>query len=229
MDKKLIQLWKEDADLIAKYYEDNIKEEGLSPKALGERDEIKDQNFYDALFDNLNLSKKVSVLDIGLGMGDVISYLRNNKGAEIERYLGIDLIQDFVDYSKAKYNQENFDFIKGNFIDDDFSLDEKFDVVVAMGVLVSRAREYNTYLEYFIEKMINHSKDFVLFNIITEVDHSEGNYSNWLGVGEISSIPKLYLIGILEKIKKRKKFNYIINEKRIYKDATDAFVQIKLI
>lgn len=228
MNKQLIEFWKKDSITIAKYYWDKLQKDGFSKKALGEREGTDDYDFYDSLFQDIDFPKNVSVLDVGLGIGEVIPYLRNRKGVNISRYYGIDLIKDLVEYSKSKYNQEGFEFKQENFINEDFSLKEKFDLVIGAGVLFLRTREYNTYLEYFIEKMISHSKGFVFFNIITDVDKSSKNYSGRLEVGRISFIPKLYLVGILDKIKQRKKFSYVINEKNIYEDATDAFVQIKI-
>jgi hypothetical protein len=97
-----------------------------------------------------------------------------------------------------------------------------------MGVLVSRVFKYEEYVEYCVKKMIALSGRYVLFNVITEVDHSLGNYKDAHRLGNITYLPKTKLVQILERSTKPARADFQIHEVRIYPDATDAFVRITL-
>ncbi|HET9222310.1 MAG TPA: hypothetical protein VFO07_07395, partial [Roseiflexaceae bacterium] len=109
---------------------------------------------------------------------------------------------------------------------DSFQPDRKFDLVVNMGVLVSRVLLYERYIEYSIRKMIALSSKYVLFNVITHIDGSLGNYAGRKRVGQITFIPKSKLFAILDAATNELGVRYELHEVRIYPDATDAFVCI---
>ncbi|KKR32927.1 MAG: hypothetical protein UT66_C0050G0002 [candidate division CPR2 bacterium GW2011_GWC1_39_9] len=92
-------------------------------------------------------------------------------------------------------------------------------------VLVSRVSNYETYLFEFIKKMVKHSNKHVLFNIITKIDITSQNYNNTKSIGGVTSIDRTMLESILNSIEG---ITYKIIEKRVFEDATDAFVQIKV-
>ena len=152
----LIIKWKNDGGKIASFYQDLIRKEGISPKALGERSEDKDFRFYEELFSNISLPNKLSILDIGSGQGDIIDFIgKKYPDSSIEDYLGIDLVPEYVEYTQRKYPQYRFE--NANFIDPNFYPEKSFDIVVAMGTLVSRVSYYDEYIEYFLEKMLEYS------------------------------------------------------------------------
>lgn len=214
--------WEKDAKKVAKYYNSKIVENGCSTSSLAYRDKKYVNVFFDALFTNIEIKKNPSFLDIGCGLGLFIDYMQEHKIEAVD-YLGIDLMQQFIDYSKTTYS--NYNFIMGNFISDDFSLDKKYDYVFALGVLVSRVSEYEAYLLEFIKKMISYSKEYVLFNLITDIDKDSHNYSNRDEIGGITDISKRKLKKILDSIDD---ISYKIIERKIFDDATDAFIQIKI-
>lgn len=214
--------WEKDAEFVANYYTDKIAEKGYSCETLAGRDEKYTNIFYNKLLNGIKLDNKISVLDIGSGLGLIIPYF---KGINIEfnDYLGVDLIPQFVDYSKEKYPKQ--DFMVGNFVSKDFKLPKKYGYVIALGVLVSRVSDYEAYLKEFISKMIECSSKYVLFNLVTEVDEDSSNYDNKDKNGGITFIEKTKIETILDDIKGIK---YKIVEERIFEDATDAFIQIEV-
>jgi len=220
----LIKSWELSGAVVARYYSDLLTRFGPSAQALDERSDIKERLFYDHLFNTAELPQAPSVLDIGCGMGSLIEYIQG-RGAHMRQYLGIDLAPWFVDECRAKY-PPRLTFRQANFVSDTFSPAQKYDLVVSMGVLVSRVLFYEQYLAYSIRKMIGLSSKYVFFNVITGVDTSLGNYTGRRRVGQITSIPKHRLFAILDSAARDLGARYELHEVKIYPDATDAFVRI---
>jgi SAM-dependent methyltransferase len=222
----LVKTWDLSGLLVTRYYERLLRQHGRSPQALAERGQDKDLEFYQHLFHGVDLPARLSVLDIGCGMGDMIDFLQL-RDTEIESYLGIDLVEPFIDLCRHEYLPP-CRFQRASFTSRSFAPAERFDLVVSMGVLVSRVFQYDEYVEYSIEKMLGLSTRYVLFNLITEVDRSLGNYKHSHRIGHITSLPKKRLVEILARVTRRVRADYAIHEVRIYPDATDAFVRITL-
>ncbi len=222
----LVKFWELSGTVVARYYTDLLQQFGTSPQALNERSDLKDHQFYDHLFDGIELPPTLSALDIGCGMGGLIEYLQD-RGAQIQDYLGIDLLRRFVELCQAEYG-EPFHFRRANFISDSFQPEQRFDVVVSMGVMVSRVLLYEQYIDYCVRKMIALANKYVLFNVITDVDRSQGNYKRSNRIGQITAIPKSKLLAILDAATRDSGACYEVHEVNIYPDATDAFVRITL-
>jgi hypothetical protein len=127
------------------------------------------------------------------------------------------------------------EFRQTNFVSRSFAPAERYNLVVNMGVLVSRVVGYEAYVEHCIAKMMSLSSKYVLFNVITSVDTSLGNYQHAHRLGEITFLPKPRLVEILNRVTSRLALDrdsapadYVIHELQIYPDATDAFVQITI-
>ena len=221
-----ITAWDISGMLVTRYYERLLKQHGSTPQALAERADDKDLEFYQHLFHGIELPNSLSVLDIGCGMGDLIDFLQMRQ-APIESYLGIDLVGPFIEQCRQEYLPP-CEFRKANFISRSFAPTERFNLVVNMGVLVSRVVNYEAYVEYCITKMITLSSKYVLFNVITSVDTSLGNYQNAHRLGQITCLPKQRLTEILSRVTSRACANFAIHDLQIYPDATDAFVQITI-
>src|SRR5262249_30482177 len=147
----LIKTWELSGAAVARYYGNLLQRFGASPQALDERTNDKEHQFYDRLFDGAELWPTSSILDIGCGMGNLIKYLQG-RDVQIHDYLGVDLVPQFVELCRAQYTPP-FTFAAANFVSDTFQPDRKFDLVVNMGVLVSRVLLYERYIDYSIRKM----------------------------------------------------------------------------
>jgi SAM-dependent methyltransferase len=222
----LIKTWELSGAFVARYYGNLLHQFGASPLALDERADVKEQQFYDRLLDGTELPTAVSVLDIGCGMGNLIKYLQG-RDVRVHDYLGVDLVPQFVELCRAQYGLP-FVFAEANFVSDSFRPDRKFDLVVNMGVLVSRVLLYERYIEYSIRKMIALSSKYVLFNVITDIDGSLGHYAGRKRIGQITFIPKGKLFAILDAAASDLGVRYELHEVNIYPDATDAFVRITM-
>jgi SAM-dependent methyltransferase len=220
----LVKSWEFSGVVVTRYYNDLLLQFGTSPQALNERSDLKEHQFYDHLFNGVALAPTLSVLDIGCGMGNLIEYIEG-RGVQISDYQGIDLVQRFVDVCREKYDRP-FVFRQANFVSDSFLPPRSFDLVVSVGGLVSRVLLYEQYIEYSVKKMIRLSNKYVLFNVITGVDSSLGNYKGRRRIGQITYIPKRKLLAILDMATRDLGARYELHEVNIYPDATDAFVCI---
>jgi 2-polyprenyl-3-methyl-5-hydroxy-6-metoxy-1,4-benzoquinol methylase len=218
--------WDISGMLVTRYYERLLRQHGRTPQALAERADDKDLEFYQHLFQGIELPNSLSVLDIGCGMGDLIDFLQMRQ-LSISSYLGIDLVGPFIEQCQHEYLPP-CEFRKANFISRSFAPAERFNLVVNMGVLVSRVINYHAYVEHCIAKMIALSTKYVLFNVITSVDTSLGNYQNAHRLGQITYLPKQQLTEILTRATSHTRADFAIHELQIYPDATDAFVQITI-
>jgi SAM-dependent methyltransferase len=220
----LIKAWELSGAIVARYYDNLLRRFGAAPQALDERTDVKEHQFYDRLFDGAALPPAASILDVGCGLGNLITYLQD-RGVQVHDYLGVDLVPQFIELCRAQYAPP-FAFAEANFISDSFRPDRRFDLVISMGVLVSRVLFYERYIEYSIRKMIALSSKYVLFNVITDIDGSLGNYRGRKRIGQITFIPKSKLFAILDAATSDLGVRYELHEVNIYPDATDAFVCI---
>lgn len=218
-----IQIWLEDGYAICDGYQEKIQEEGVdSSKSIGERQDARDLSFFKGLTNRLSFNGSVSVLDIGCGKGEFVSFfLERYPNTRLEPYLGIDIVPEFLDLAQRRYPE--FEFKQENFLSPGFGRGEKFELVIALGVLVTRVRRYEEYLEYFINKMVGFSSRYVAFNIVTDILHDSPNYENSDNVGYTTSISIDKIENILSRIRN---IDFKLNSHNIFFDATDSFVQI---
>ncbi|MGL5835175.1 MAG: class I SAM-dependent methyltransferase [Waterburya sp.] len=225
MKSNSLEAWLQDGLIIASRYQQKIAEDGInSAKSLGQRASEKDFLFHSLLFEDVSVEGAVSILDIGCGKAELLSFLFNSYSKiKIDHYLGLDLVEEFLNI--AEFNHPEYKFQKINFISDQFLPNQTFTIIVALGVLVSRVRHYTEFIEYFIRKMVRCSSGHVLFNLISEIDFSSPNYSNYKQVGRSTFFSRKALESILDKIENT---SYCIVESQIFPDATDMFVRISI-
>lgn len=215
--------WLEDGQKISGRYQEKIRAEGLqSPKSLGYRTDTKEISFFDELIKGIDFGESVSILDIGCGKGEFINYFGHaHPEVKVEQYLGIDIVPEFINLAAKEHSR--FDFELVNFIAPGFTRIEKFELVIALGVLISRVTKYEKYIEFFINKMLDFSSKYVAFNFISKVTQESPNYINAQRVGHSTSITISEVEHILSKIHN---IDFIINSQSIFFDADDSFVQI---
>ncbi|KOP23140.1 hypothetical protein AMR41_27955 [Hapalosiphon sp. MRB220] len=222
---ELIHIWLKDGQKISERYSKLVIKEGISSaKSIGEREEQRNFLFFEKLLEGIVIESNCSVLDIGCGKGELLEYLTlhlpdiNNLN-----YLGIDIVPAFISAAKQKYPFQNFQNI--NFIHPSFFPEKQFDIVLALGVLVTRVREYNLFFEYFIKKMVKCARKNVLFNIISDIEVSSLNYSQENAVGHSTVLSAEILDSTIKSLDCD---NWRVEPYRIFSDATDMFVYIQL-
>lgn len=71
-----------------------------------------------------------SVLDVGCGTGDFIEAVPDNMS-----YLGIDINKEFISFAKSHYKDRKSLFLVQDVIEEQFSLDQKFDATILISML----------------------------------------------------------------------------------------------
>ncbi|MUG95414.1 methyltransferase [Scytonema sp. UIC 10036] len=222
---ELINTWLEDGQCIREYYSQLVAKEGLkSARSIGERDEKRDFRVFERLFEKVSISSNCSILDIGCGKGELLDYLSSRfPNISYSNYLGIDIVPAFIPINQQKVPSQEFKLV--NFIDPSFTPENKFDIVLALGVLVTRVRHYECFVEYFVQKMVKCAKKYVLFNVISYIEPSSSNYSDPLGVGHSTVLDTKTLHSIIDNVCC---YKWLVEPYNIFPDATDLFVQIQL-
>lgn len=223
--EELIHQWLEDGQQISEHYSGLVFHEGItSAKSIGERDEQRNLRVFDKLFEGMVIHSDFSILDVGCGKGELLDYLQLHFSSINDfNYLGIDIVPIFL--SAARQNFPSKEFELHNFIEPSFCLKSKFDIVLALGVLVTRVREYDLFVEYFVRKMLNCARKYVLFNIISEIEASSPNYSQPNGVGHSTALSAEKMHSILNSLDC---YAWRVEPYNIFPDATDLFVCIQL-
>ena len=101
-----------------------------------------------------------TVLDIGCGRGDLISYLKKKKISI--RYTGLDINDKFIDIAK-KLNPKN-NFIFADFLKKDLS---NFDVIFISGLFNLKMQNHKKWMKLFIDKAIKKTKKILIFNCLS--------------------------------------------------------------
>lgn len=143
---------KEFNDFNSNYYLGLFKKYGVSPKSLGWN---KGKQFlrFDQLTKDYNLDNR-SFIDVGCGFGDFASYLKTNDSLQNISYLGIDLIDEFIQIAEDSHKEDNFKFINGDFLETNFK--DKFDYAISSGIfnLTNSFDSNYDMIRIFIEKML---------------------------------------------------------------------------
>ena len=122
--------------------------------------------------------KNASILDVGCGFGDFIKYLNLNKIKNF-KYVGVDIIEDFINEAKKLYLNDDIKFYKSNFID--LELSEKFDYGIASGTFNLAIEGVNGYdnVESNLIKMFGHCSKAVSLDFLTSrVDYAHSHNFN---------------------------------------------------
>ena len=225
LSDELIDIWLEDGQKISEYYSALVLKEGiLSAKSIGEREEERNFRVFDKLFEGLVIETNSSFLDIGCGKGELLDYLNwQLRSISKLNYLGIDIVPAFISAAKQKFPLNKFQ--NHNFIHPSFFPEKQFDIVLALGVLVTRVRDYNLFIEYFVKKMVKCARKYVVFNIISDIEASSLNYSQPNAVGHSTVLSVEILNSIISSLDCA---TCRVEPLKIFPDATDLFVYIEL-
>ena len=110
-----------------------------------------------------NQQDKLTLLDLGCGLGDLYDFLQKNGYSNIA-YTGIDIVPEMI--AAAKKNYPSAEFRTADFITDDL---DDYDIICASGslnIIFDQTANHTQYVQSVIQKMYEHSRLACAFNLL---------------------------------------------------------------
>lgn len=138
-------------------YQKSFAKHGAKPQALQWLSSEAAQVRYQNLLADLKLDGK-SILDIGCGFGDIIPHIQAK--AKKFRYLGIDIVPEFIKVAQNRY--PNCQFQQGDYT----KIISPHDIILCSGVLNNKVtgNQYQ-YRQNAINIMFDHAQEALAFNM----------------------------------------------------------------
>ena len=136
---------------------------GYSHKALRWSKDIQHIRF-DILTSQYNFKGK-SVLDIGCGFGDLNKIL---KKFSPYRYLGVDLVNEFINEGNVRFGSDSIRFEHGDFLEKEFNI--KIDYAIASGIFNHKFVHCDNYefIEFVMTKAFDLVCDGLAFDFLSD-------------------------------------------------------------
>ena len=136
----------------SKYYNELIKKFRSGPKIVGWGSKKSQETRFNSLINNIDISKKITLLDVGCGKGDLLKFINNKKIKKIS-YTGLDVNKNFINIAKKKYKGNKFYY--GDFLKLDI---KKYDIIFISGLLNLRVNNHKNFLKKILKKGVLKSK-----------------------------------------------------------------------
>jgi trans-aconitate methyltransferase len=157
---------------IKKTYQEKYKKFGFDPRSLAWHERGAAHQRFRQFWAEIDFNNK-SVLDVGCGFGEMAKFLL--KRYEGITYTGVDIVPEFIEVAKKTYPEARFetrDYFKN-------PINEKFDVILASGVLNSNVENNRKWRKENIKVMFDHTKSVLAFNMLgTHPQPKNGKESN---------------------------------------------------
>ena len=146
------------------FYEEKFRKYGIDSKSLGWQ-KVSQEKRFERICEIVELQDK-SLLDIGAGFLDLATYISSKK-ISIKSYTAIEPMPDFYDLGKTISNKIKL-FRSEIFFDswESFDSNQKFDIVVAVGVFnLVKVDNYQN-LENFILKFLKFTNQYLIISML---------------------------------------------------------------
>lgn len=144
---------------IKNLYQEKYEKFGVDPKSLCWHQKGAAHQRFRQFWAEIDFNGK-SVLDVGCGFGEMAKFL--HKRYRDVNYTGVDIVPEFINEAEKLYPFYKF------FVRDYFSapMQDKFDIVMASGVLNSNVGNNVSWREENIKIMFEHTKKVLAFNML---------------------------------------------------------------
>lgn len=135
---------------LKNFYKAKFDKYGASLRGAGWSENSKSKKRYKTLINILKYkekNKKISILDVGCGYGELIKYLPKNIDYN---YTGIDIVKSMIDYANKKKANENIKF----YLRDIINVNKKYDFVICNGIFTLKNNLTDAKMEKYILKCI---------------------------------------------------------------------------
>lgn len=140
-------------------YQNKFKKFGVDHKSLLWKSRGAAHQRFRQFWAEIDFTNK-SVLDVGCGFGEFGKFLvKRYKGVD---YMGVDIVPEFIEEARKQLPSCQFE-VKDLFNDE---IREKFDVVIASGVLNSNVENNMEYRQSAIKKMFDLTSHVLAFNML---------------------------------------------------------------
>lgn len=153
---------------LRNFYKKKFKKFGPTAKGVGWGNKKKSNKRYQTLIKVLqitNFKKKISILDVGCGYGELTKYLPKNINYN---YTGIDIVKSMIDYANEKNTNKNKRFCLGDIT----KIHNKYDFVICNGIFTLKNNLTDLKMKNYVLKCINSfyrcSNVAFAFNIMSE-------------------------------------------------------------
>lgn len=155
-------------------YRENFNKYGHSELSMFMPSDRRVIRYYELLkhfefFQKGDLLAPVVICDAGCGFGDINAYL-NLLGMKHYHYLGLDVVTEFLEAGRARYGNEQVQYLERNFLTDDLS-DLTFDYAISSQTFTIPYTENSENYEviyHSIQKLYTQCKKGVSFNFFTD-------------------------------------------------------------
>ena len=155
---------------IIKHYEALLKRYGPSARAVQHSDREQQLKRFEILFEMA--PDMHSVLDVGCGLGDMAQFMKQR--FEHLSYVGVDLVQPFIDYANSLQLQGNVHFTRLDIQTE--PLPGGQDYVLLSGVFNNIMSDNESFMLQTLKKMFYASTRGIAFNSLsTYVDYQADN------------------------------------------------------
>jgi 2-polyprenyl-3-methyl-5-hydroxy-6-metoxy-1,4-benzoquinol methylase len=220
-----LDTWIATDSAIVRAHQELRARHGQSARALWYRSAAAQRAFHDHLLAGARLRPSLSVLDIGCGHGHLLDALRR-LDVNVHRYVGLDLVEEFVQEARTRWPDQAFEFRQENFLRAELAAGERFDLVSSLGVLMQAQPDQESFVEHTVQRMLACSQGLVLFNVITAAPHDTEEYAARPHLGHPAVLSREDLSEILAR-SVGGFGDVVIVERSVYPGVTDAFVRIE--
>ncbi len=151
------------------FFSDLFNKHGDTPQGVSSESSAHKNLRYEILANPIfrEIESKVSVHDVGMGVGTFLEYLKRNFSEDMFEYSGSEIVKEYVEYSRLKF--PNIDIKLGDIVTNDFG--NEYDWLILSGVFHQRLNVDDTsWLKYFSETIIaafELSKKGIAFNVVS--------------------------------------------------------------
>ena len=154
-------------------YQINFYKEGVCPKGLFWRNKETQLLRFEILLKEFELSKKISIHDVGVGFADLHEYMLENKISHI--YSGTEIVKDMITYACKKFT--DIKLFNRNILSAPDN--EKYDYIVLSGTFNLRTEinetQYKKYVFSVLKKMFFMANNAISFNFLTPTKTQNNN------------------------------------------------------
>lgn len=156
---------------VYKLYKNLFNQYGDNPSSVKARTFKQQQLRFKYLLECINIHNKDSILDIGSGLGNLLSFIRQ-KNLKCN-YTGLDFLGDFIDLSNRKFKKDRkAKFFKFNILKK--KIKKKYDWVILSGTFNDKHKDSKIEMLKIIVKMFRACRKGIVFNGLSKyVDYED--------------------------------------------------------